>query len=131
MLPPPCSYHVRNIARGLKITARVKTPSRTNLFSAFVLLLMCCVLLCNNADNIKVKSLQLSVYFFYIVLSICNYFYTTPQALSFKSHLPCLSKGYVCMYVCTYVRTYVCMYVCMYVCVYVCMYVCMYVCKCC
>ena len=62
MLPPPCSYHVRNIARGLKITARVKTPSKTNLFSAFVLLLMCCVLLCNNADNIKVKSLQLSVY---------------------------------------------------------------------
>ena len=62
MLPPPCSYHVRNIARGLKITARVKTPSKTNLFSAFVRLLMCCVLLCNNADNIKVKSLQLSVY---------------------------------------------------------------------
>ena len=62
MLPPPCSYHLRNIAIGLKITARVKTPSKTNLFSAFVLLLMCCVLLCNNADNIKVKSLQLSVY---------------------------------------------------------------------
>ena len=73
--------------------------------------------------------------FFYIVLSICNYFYTTPQALSFKSHLSCLNKGYVCIYVCMYVcmcvcmYVYVCMYVCicMYVCVYVCMYVCMYV----
>ena len=38
------------------------------------------------------------VLFFYIVLSICNLFYTTPQALSFKSYRLSFKDMYVCMY---------------------------------
>ena len=40
------------------------------------------------------------VLFFYIVLSICNLFYTTLQALSFKSYRLYIKDMYVCMYVC-------------------------------
>ena len=36
--------------------------------------------------------------YFYTVLSICNHFYTTPEALSFKPYRVWIKDMYVCMY---------------------------------